>query len=373
MKKFLITLGVIVGLLVILNFLLEPIALRYVNKALSEMEGYEGEVKDIDIALWRGAYRIDSLRLDKLDGDFPKPFFETRAIDISIEWAALFEGAIVGEIIVERPKLTFAVEPGGKEVQTGEENDWTATIQGLIPIKINRFEIIDGQIFYRDYSSEPKVDVALTEFNALATNLTNANDNNDLLPSAINITANTSGNGAFKADMNINILKKIPDFDLSLELEDLELNYLKDFTNAYANFTFKEGTIFVGTEVAMKDGKYDGYVKPVLDNIKVIDLDNESSTFWRKAWEVAVGGLLEVFENQPKDQFATKVPFSGSVEDSDIGLWSTLGNILKNAFIEAFNKQVDQTVNIKSVDEKKEDEGFLETLFDGDDKEEQEK
>lgn len=366
MKKFWITLGIIVALLVAINFLLEPVALKYVNKTLSEIEGYQGEVKDIDIALWRGAYRIDSLKLDKLNGDFPEPFFQVDAIDISIQWGALFKGSIVGEIIVEKPMLTFAVEPSSGEVQTGEENDWTQTIKDLVPLQINRFEIVDGTIAYKDYTSEPKVDVSLTEFNALATNLGNVNENNELLPSSISVTSNTSGNGKFKADMAINVLKQIPDFDLSLELKDLELNYLKDFTKAYANFTFKEGTMYVSSEVAMKNGEYEGYVKPVLDSISVIDLKNDSTGFWQKAWEVVVGGALEVFENQPKDQFATKVPFSGTTENTSVGLWGTIGSVMRNAFIEAFQKNVDQTVNIQSVDKKEEDEGFFETLFDGD-------
>lgn len=369
-KKVFITLGVLVALLIALNFLLEPVALKYVNKALDDIEGYKGEVKDIDIALWRGAYKIDSLKLDKINGDIPEPFFETEAIDISIEWAALFKGAIVGEIILEKPKLTFAVEPSGEEVQTGEENDWTQTIKDLIPITINRFEVMDGNIAYKDYSVEPKVDIELTEFNALAQNLDNVNKNEDLLPSTVSVSSKTSGNGAFKADMNINILKQVPDFDLSLELKDLELAFLKDFTQAYAGFTFKKGTMYVSSEVAMENGEYNGYVKPVLDSIKVIDLKSDSTGFGQKAWEVLVGGVLEVFENQPKDQFASKIPFSGTTQGSDVGLWATVGNVMRNAFIEAFNKNVDHTINIKSVNQD-ENEGFLESLFDGKEEEQE--
>lgn len=358
-----ILLGLVV-LLVILNFLLEPIVLKYVNKTLNEIEGYQGEVKDIDIALWRGAYRIDSLRLDKLDGKFPEPFFETRSIDISIEWKALFNGAIVGEIIVDKPVLIFAVEPDGGEVQAGEENDWVQTIQDLIPIQINRFEINDGSIFYKDYSTNPKVDVGLTEFNALATNLGNVVDEDELLPSHIDVSSNTSGAGRLSADMNINVLKEVPDFDFAMQLDSMQLTYLKDFTEAYANFTFKEGNLYLSSELAMKDGEYNGYVKPLINNVKVIDLDNEKTTVWRKAWEVIVGGVLEVLENQPKDQFATKVPLSGNVNNSDVGIWATIGNIFKNAFINAFNKNIDETININDA-KKEEDEGFFETLFDG--------
>lgn len=367
MKKALKITLIVFAILLVLNFLLEPIALKYVNKTLNNIEGYKGEVKDLDIALWRGAYRIDSLRLDKLNGDFPEPFFETKSIDISIEWKALFNGAIVGEIIVDKPVLIFAVEPGGEEVQAGEENNWVQTVKDLIPLQINRFEIKNGSIRYKDYSSEPKVDVGLSNFNALATNLGNVVDEEDLLPSHITLSSNTSGNGKLDAQVDINVLKEMPDFDLSVEIDKMELTYLKDFTDAYANFTFKEGNLYVSSEVAMKDGKYDGYVKPLINNASVIDLDDSTNTFWRKAWEVVVGGVIEVFENQKKDQFATKVPFTGDLNQSDVGVWPTLGNVIRNAFVDAFNKNIDSTVNINSVDDPEDDEGFFKTIFNGDD------
>ena len=242
-----------------------------------------------------------------------------------------------------------------------------------MPIQINRFEVINGNIRYKDYSSEPNVDVGLTNFNALATNLGNVVDEGELLPSHIVASSNTSGNGKLNAHVDMNVLKEMPDFDFAMEIDEMDLTYLKDFTDAYANFTFKEGQLYVSSEVAMKDGKYDGYVKPLINNVKVADLSDSTSTFWRKAWEVVVGGVFEVFENQKRDQFATKVPFSGDVNESNVGVWTTLGNIIRNAFIDAFNKNIDSTVNLNSVDEAEEDEGFFKTIFNGDGKEKKDK
>ncbi len=362
MRKFWKVLGGIILLLVILNFALEPVALHYANKALGNLKGYKGHIEDVDIHLYRGAYRIDSLEILKVDGTTETPFFATSAIDISIEWDALFKGSIVGEIILESPRLNFIVV--GDTVQSGGDNDWLQTVKDLIPLQINRFEIINGEVHYLDNTSSPKVNMGVFSIQALATNLGNVNENNELLPSKVTLNANTSGNGTLTCDMAINPLKASPDFDLSVQMDHLDLTYIKDFTEAYANFTFKEGEMFLSSEVAMKDGKYEGYVKPVLKNTRVIDLKSKETTFWRKVWEVIVGSVLELFENQKKDQFATKVPFSGSINDSKVGILPTIGNVLRNAFIEAFASQVDQSVNIESVEEGQEDEkkGFFDFL-----------
>lgn len=353
------TIGIIVVFFIALNLALEPVALHYVNKALGNLKGYHGQVKDIDIALYRGAYRIDSLSIEKTDGKFPQPFVNIGAIDISIEWRALFHGAVVGEIILENPKLNFTKSSSG-ETQSGSDEDWLQTINDLIPISINRFEIDNGSIYYRDLSTDPKVEIAATKLNAVATNLSTVQNKNKKLPSHIRMSANTSGNGIINMDMDLNALKKIPDFDLNLGLQHMDLTYLKDFTDAYANFTFKEGSMDVFSEVAMDNGKYEGYVKPLLKHTKVIDLDNKSTSFWRKVWEVIVGSTLEVFQNQKKDQFATEVPFAGNTHDSNVGILPTIGNVLKNAFIQAFSDNVDQSININSVNDKdREDKGGL--------------
>ena len=46
-------------------------------------------MQDIDIALIRGAYTIDSITLDKINDKVPVPFFVAKTIDISVEWDAL--------------------------------------------------------------------------------------------------------------------------------------------------------------------------------------------------------------------------------------------------------------------------------------------
>ncbi len=162
--------------------------------------------------------------------------------------------------------------------------------------------------------------------------------------------------------MDLNMLKEIPDFDLNISTKHIDLPFLNDFTEAYANFTFKGGTLDAFSEVAMDDGKYKGYVKPILHDVQVIDLDSESASFWRKSWEVIVGTTMKIFQNQKEEQFATEVPFHGSTTESDVGILPTIGNILKNAFIEAFDAQIDDKVDINTVKEDNEKKGLFDFL-----------
>ncbi len=337
---------IIIAVLVAIRIALPFVIVKYVNKVLGEIEGYTGSIDDVDLALYRGAYQIHGLNLFSVEKEIKTPFVAIETIDISVEWKALFEGSIVGEIILEKPVLNFAAGPGEEEVQTGEENDWTKTITDLIPLQINRFEINDGRIAYLDDYSEPKVNVYFNNFNAIATNLNNSKDSESELPSKVMIRSSTIGDGSFKVDMDINILKEIPDFDANLSIEKLNIPALNDFFKAYANFDAEEGEFNLYTEMALLDKQLDGYVKPVIKDLKILDWKNEEENFWGKMWEALVGLGGNVLENPKKDQIGTKVPISGKIDDTSIGTWKAITVLLKNAFIKPLQKQIDQTIKV---------------------------
>lgn len=96
-RKTLRYLLIFIGIVVVIRLLLPNVVLHFVNKSLSTMKGYYGHVEDIDLALIRGAYKIDSIYINKQDSTTQKqtPFFAASLIDLSVEWKALFKGGIL--------------------------------------------------------------------------------------------------------------------------------------------------------------------------------------------------------------------------------------------------------------------------------------
>ena len=348
MKKKYIVILIIIVLLIGIRISLPFIALKYANKVLSEIPGYRGHITDVDICLIRGAYTIDSLTLDKIEGDQPVPFFSTTQIDLSVHWGALFHGNIVGEIIFEKPQVNFVASQDTADSQYGEDVDWTEPIKDLIPLQINLFTINNGEIHFRNFSSEPPVDVYLSNLQVQATNLSNAKDVGQTLPSHLALSATSVGNGKLSLEGDMNILKKIPDIDLDLKFESVDITALNDFLRAYANVDAEQGVFNLYAEFLTVDGQVDGYVKPLITDLTILDSDEEG-TFLNKAWQGVVGTVMEIFENQPKDQFATKVPLNGNLNDTEAGILPGVWNIFKNAFVEAFKRNTDNTIDFGST------------------------
>jgi hypothetical protein len=86
------------------------------------MDGYYGHVEDVDLSLYRGAYKIKNIYLNKVDKQKNQsPIFSARLIDLSVEWKALLHGSVVGEATLVQPKLAFIqdkVEPAQLQKDT---------------------------------------------------------------------------------------------------------------------------------------------------------------------------------------------------------------------------------------------------------------
>src|SRR3954463_4454699 len=96
-RRFAIGVLVLVGVLVAARIALPFVVEDYVNRKLAGLEAYQGHVGDIDIHLWRGAYSIDDIEIQKKGAQRPVPFFKSPRVDFSVEWARLARGTVVAE------------------------------------------------------------------------------------------------------------------------------------------------------------------------------------------------------------------------------------------------------------------------------------
>ena len=353
-KIILIVLGSVLLLLIALRIALPYILLNLVNKELTHIPGYTGHVDDLDVALIRGAYKLKRIKLEKTGGKVPVPFFSADLVDLSLQWASLFHGRIVGKIEVDGAILNFVKGPTEETSQTKIDKSWTEVVKKLMPLKLNKFEINEGQIHYRDFHSKPTFDIYTKNVHILAENLSNAEKNKEVLPSSVIASADVYG-GKATASMKMDALAKYPTFDGKAKLVGLNLANLNNFIDAFAKFDIKSGEISIYTEAAAKDGKITGYTKPIIKDLKVLDWEKEKEKPLKVAYEAVVAAVAWVFKNHSKDQLATKVEFEGNIKKPDIDIWYVIGEVLRNAFIQALYPSLENSVSLNSLHGKKVD------------------
>lgn len=362
---------IIIAVLIVIRLFLPAIVLHYTNKTLANMPGYYGHIDDIDISLYRGAYQINDIYINKKDSlsQNQTEFFKAKNIDLSIEWRALFHGSLVGELEINSAKLIFTNNKTELNQARKDTNDFRKLLKDFMPLKVNRFEVNDGSIHYMDAAATPKVDIALKKVYILAQNLTNATDNKTELPASVLARANAY-EGTVSFNMKMDPLAEKTAFDMNAEIRNSNLVLMNDFFKAYGNFDVNKGSFGLYTEFASKEGKYKGYVKPVIKDLDVVGREDKKDNFFRKLWEGLVGAAGAILKNPKEKQVATKVPIEGNFGGAHTDVIQAIWTLLRNAFIQALIPSIDNQINLRSVEEedKKNKRSFFQRLFKGDKK-----
>ena len=351
--------------LLLVRLALPYVVLHYANKTLAGMHGYYGHVEDIDIALIRGAYQLNNIYINKVDSVSQKQtaFFRVETIDLSVEWKALFHGELVGELVFDRPMLRFTRDKTEPEDVKKDTTDFRMILDKFMPLKINRFEVNGGVLAYHDSTTKPAVSIEMTNANILAQNLKSVYNENVVLPATVDASAYLY-KGSLNLKMKLNPLADYPTFDLNTELKNTQLAELNEFFKAYGKFDVHRGTFGLFSEMAAKDNKFTGYVKPVITDLDIVGPEDRNDSFLYKLWEGVVGTVGVVFRNQKKDQVATKVPIEGNFKDPKPAIVDALVEVVVNAFIQALIPAIDNEINLSSVNSVAgDDKNFFQKLF----------
>ena len=89
-----------------------------------------------------------------------------------------------------------------------------------------------------------------------------------------------------------------------------------------------------------------------MDNLDFKDVpSNKDKNIGQRLWERLVSGLSTLVKNKPRDQVATRIPFSGEFGQTDVGVLATIGNLLRHGFGRALSERLEGQVFAPSGDE----------------------
>lgn len=322
-----------------------PYAIRdYLNDKLANMGEYRGHIEDVDLALWRGAYRINGLSIVKAERDVPVPFVDAPRIDISVSWSDLWrERAVVARVIFDKPEVNFVDGASRDDTQTGAGVDWREQLNKLLPITLNEVQVIDGTLGFYNFNAEPPVRIQANAIAASLYNLTNVADEQGERVARFEGSAQLLGHAPLEASAVFDPFHNFQDFAFRVRATGIQLPRLNDLANAYGRFDFKSGNGDLVIEASAEDSQLSGYIKPLLRNVEVFDwqqdVANPDKGVLRSIWEALIGGGEKLLKNQRQDQIATRVELSGSTRQQDISAFQAFIGILRNGFIEAFTSR----------------------------------
>ena len=212
-----------------------------------------------------------------------------------------------------------------------------------VEFKLERF-IADGRIGYVNQAAKPPYKVFLEGAKLQIENLSNHFKDG---PARARLTGKFMGSGPTQVQATFRPESKGPDLDLILSIEKTDMRTMNDLLRAYGNFDVVAGNFSMYSEIKIRQGKIDGYVKPLFSDMKAYDRrqDAEKSMF-RKLYEGLVGGISGLLQNRPRSEVATRVPISGRRGSASDGYLGDHCPAIQNAFFRAilpgFEKEVSQ-------------------------------
>ncbi len=352
-RKTAITLISLAVILVALRLVAPYAVQKGVNYAIKTTPGLSGQVGDVDIALYRGAYQVKDIELNLVDGGLQKPLISIQQLDISVLWSALFRGSIVSEMTFLKPQFYYADDVQQKEKinqDVQDEQTWITLANRLVPFSIDRIDIIDGRLMFETITAQRKTLTEITDVHGQITNLTNSKQRSGTLVTNLVLDAEIAGVCPLAVSGSYDPYASKPTFNVDVEMQRLPVKHIDHLISFYSPFDLEAGQIDFAMEFASKQGDVSGYVKAGVYDLSVFDWqedvvkDGDNPFQW--LFEATTGGIAELFEGGTKDLIATRVPLEGKIDDIQTPLWPAIGAIIKNAFIKSLDIKVDKVVSL---------------------------
>jgi hypothetical protein len=314
---------------------------EFLNRNMEVLGEYQCHIEDVDLHLWRGAYSIRQMTVVKNTGDIPVPFMDIPELDLALRWSAVLRGKFVAQAILYQPEINF-VDGGDRASQSGLGVDWRKQLESLAPFRLDEVQVKDGVVWFRNFSSDPQVDLQANQVQLVVRNLTNIVDEGDRAAS-FDLAAAVLGHAPLNSEGHFDPFTPYQDFRYRLKIDQIDLTQLNEFLQAYAHLDAASGTGNFVMEIEAVDGQLSGYAKPLFENVQIFsweqDVERQEDNPFRLLWESIAGGIENLFKNQEQDLFATKVEIKGEVNNAQTSPLQAIVGILINAFVEAYRPQ----------------------------------
>lgn len=150
------------------------------------------------------------------------------------------------------------------------------------------------------------------------------------------LTGRFMGSGRTMIDLVMRAENNGPDLSLNAKIENTDVRAMNDVLRAHAKVDVASGVLSVYSEINVKNGRVQGYVKPLFKDLDVYDKEqDEDKRLGAKLKEKAADVVAKIFKNRKRDEVATIGKLEGPLENPQASTWEVLVNLIRNAFFEA--------------------------------------
>src|SRR5262245_923437 len=350
LRRAAIVIGVLAVVGVAARLAAPTVVEHYVNRQLADMGEYRGTISGVELHLLAGGYVLRDLTIVEVDGTTETPFCAMPAMDLTLQWRALFRGQAVGEVVMHDAVLNFVQGPSDEQQQLGTGVNWPQEIRDLFPFRLNVVEARNGLVTFRAPGISTDDSLTIRDFQMRLRNLTNVQDVAEPAFAEIDVRGGMMGNAPVTLTGRIDPNEAKPTFDVDFSLEGARLVDVNPWLREFLKADAEMGVFSMYAELAAAEGRFEGYARPILEDPKFVAKHEDEGPV-RKAWEGLVNLAAKILENKQEEQVATQIPLRGELNDPDVDILTSMVNLLRNAFVAAFSHSLEGSIDLRSVEE----------------------
>ena len=209
-------------------------------------------------------------------------------------------------------------------------------------LRIDDVHVVNANVGLVNRTVDPEFRVFLSQVDVRARDLSNRLNEGI---GRVEIRGKFMGSGDTRVEASFRPEKRGPDFDVDIQVENTDMTSMNDLLRAYGKFDVVSGTFSLYSEIRVKNGRVNGYVKPLFRDVKAYDpAQDRDKNFVQRLYERIVGGASKLLKNVPRKEVATVVDISGPLEGAHGSTWQAIGNLIRNAFFKAILPGFDREV-----------------------------
>jgi len=345
--------GALVLLLFAVQFAGSAIATRLANRRLADLPEFGGRVGRVHVVPWGARVVVRDFLLWQRGQEGAGPIVAAPRTELDLAFLPLFAGRIRGEIRIVDPAITLrregiaaapekeekdeAAEKAERDRRLGEMRRWQQVMRDSFPMELSRFEVSGGTVRVEDRAAQPPSTVELTGLKVVLTDLRTKPAGDRRRPSTGRLEALVAGSGRLQVTVEADPAADTPEFGAKLQMEGLALTGLRDFLHSAAKVDVTAGTFDVYIEVDATGGAYEGYVKPFLKDVEFEPVKDPNEPAVKRLVAQTADAVTDLLKNE-EEKVATRAPFQGNFADNRVDVWTTIENLLRNAFVQSLRE-----------------------------------
>jgi hypothetical protein len=256
-----------------------------------------------------------------------------------IEYAPLKKTADIHDFVAEHVKADYVFREHARDRKRREQVAETAKEvheDPTIRVMVAHGKVLHSELGFVNRSTEPDYRVFGDDVNVEVDNFSTSLADLSGGEAVIKLTGRFMGSGRTVMTGTFRPEKPSPDFDLDVQIVKTEMKSFNNVLRAYTDMDLSKGHMSIFSEISIKNGRVNGYVKPIFKDVEVFDPNQDADKAWtKKVYETVIEGVVALLKNEERQQVAAETDVSGPIPSPRASTWQIVGTLIQNAFFKA--------------------------------------